>query len=110
MQAVSTEQNKCNGKIFVLAENNWDGCHSDHNLPCYKNELACSVSVTTLGGGKRFQLDSNGIPDHNSWALTGSTSVIAEASFISTFGRRLNRPFEPASCVDPDNIKLDTAK
>ena len=42
--------------------------------------MACSVSLTALGGGKRFQLDSNGIPDHNSWALTGRTSVISEDS------------------------------
>ena len=43
--------------------------------------MACSVELTALGGGKRFQMDSNGIPDHNSWALTGRESVISEDSF-----------------------------
>lgn len=30
-------------------ENNWDGCHYNHQLPCYKNEQKCEVSMTPLG-------------------------------------------------------------
>ena len=30
--------------------------------------------------GQRIQIDSNGIPDHSAWALTGSTSTITEQS------------------------------
>ena len=37
---------------------------------CEKNPLS----------GERIQIDSNGIPDHSAWALTGSTSTITEQS------------------------------
>ena len=91
---------------FISGENNWDGCHTDHALPCYKNEMACSVSLTALGGGKRFQLDSNGIPDHNSWALTGRTSVISEDSSNSTLNVTLNLTLIRRALI----IKLAKAK
>lgn len=59
------------------ASNNWDGCHYNHQLPCYKKELKCEVSTalaTQNGSTPRIQLTSNGIPDHSAWALTGQTS------------------------------------
>ena len=41
-----------NGGIAInqraSGENNWDGCHYNHQLPCYKNEQKCEVSMTPL--------------------------------------------------------------
>ena len=57
--------------------NNWDGCHYNHNLPCYKKALQCDVSTelaTQNGSTPRILLSANGIPDHSAWALTGQTS------------------------------------
>ena len=59
------------------ASNNWDGCHYNHRLPCYKKSLTCDVSTslaTQNASVKRILLEANGIPDHSAWALTGSTS------------------------------------
>ena len=36
--------------LFISDENNWDGCHYNHQLPCYKNEQKCEVTMTLLGG------------------------------------------------------------
>ena len=34
---------------LIVGDNNWDGCHYNHQLPCYKNEQKCEVSMTPLG-------------------------------------------------------------
>ena len=66
---------------YFQDNNNWDGCHYNQQLPCYKNEFECEVALTSVSSGTRLQLISNGIPDHSAWAMTGQTSIITEKNY-----------------------------
>ena len=41
---------------LISGDNNWDGCHYNHQLPCYKNEQKCEVSMSPLGQDVYFFL------------------------------------------------------
>ena len=66
---------------YFQDNNNWDGCHYNQNLPCYKNEFECEVAMTSVSSGTRLQIISNGVPDHSAWAMTGQTSIITEKNY-----------------------------
>jgi len=68
---------------YASAANNWNGCHYDMSLPCYRKQIDCSITVTvnpTPNALQRIQFESNGIADHNSWALTGRNSATVETN------------------------------
>ena len=52
---------------------------TDENHFITNNNLLVKCEKNPLSG-ERIQIDSNGIPDHSAWALTGSTSTITEQS------------------------------
>ena len=71
--------------VKANANNGYVGCHPDHDLPCYRTELPCSVTLsdsTMASGIPRILIRSTGIPDHNSHALTGQVSNIGEQNHI----------------------------
>ena len=71
--------------VYASEDNGWRGCHAEQDLPCYETELACSVSLSDTGANSdipRIIFRSNGIPDHNSWAMAGRASTIEEQNNV----------------------------
>merc|ERR1712061_124107 len=56
------------------ANNGYNGCYYEGPSTCYRKQLDCEVSMTEVTQSSsipRLEILSNGIPDHNAWALTG---------------------------------------
>ena len=67
------------------ASNSFFGCHPDQTFPCYRTELECSMEMTdatTNNAIVRLLIRSNGIPDHNSWGMSGPDATIEETNHI----------------------------
>ena len=63
---------------------NLDGCHERMDLPCYRAELQCSMTMeevtSDVDGGQKIEIISNAIPDHYSYGFTPG-GTIEEAIF-----------------------------
>lgn len=64
----------------ATAANDWNGCHLDQGLPCYRSQRLCDLDVSLFVPNNpskptRIHLNASGIPDHNAWGLVENSYI-----------------------------------
>lgn len=68
--------------VEASSSNDFYGCHPQQDLPCYKTDFACSITLSdaSVNTTPRILITTSGIPDHNAWGLTGADGQITETT------------------------------